>query len=170
LLSRDSKNSINPVFPKKEGGISLCGAGNPQVQACSLAPTGSAFKQFYYGRAYRAKNSLKVKLAREKWRKNNKDKILAYRKTYCKKNSLQYYLYQKRIGAAKSKALVCKAVKNGLLISLSKNVIQCTDCNNRATCYDHRDYNYPLDVEPVCVSCNNKRGAAIPVKINVPAI
>ena len=31
----------------------------------------------------------------------------------------------------------------------------------RATQYDHRDYNKPLEVTPVCPSCNGKRGAAI---------
>lgn len=32
----------------------------------------------------------------------------------------------------------------------------------RARDYDHRDYNKPLEVEPVCHSCNMKRGPGIP--------
>ena len=37
----------------------------------------------------------------------------------------------------------------------------CIDCGARATCWEHRDYNKPLDVEPTCQSCNSLRGAGI---------
>ena len=37
----------------------------------------------------------------------------------------------------------------------------CADCGKAASEYDHRDYNKPLDVEPVCRSCNIRRGSAI---------
>lgn len=40
---------------------------------------------------------------------------------------------------------------------------QCTDCSRPACQYDHRDYNRPLMVDPVCRSCNLRRGPAIPV-------
>ena len=66
-----------------------------------------------------------------------------------------FYLKQKAIGCVK------KAVQAGLLINLKKNDIKCTDCDNRASMYDHRDYTKPLEVEPVCRSCNIKRGSAI---------
>lgn len=36
----------------------------------------------------------------------------------------------------------------------------CVDCGKQAAVYDHRDYSKPLDVEPVCRSCNAKRGPA----------
>lgn len=36
----------------------------------------------------------------------------------------------------------------------------CVDCGKRAHDYDHRDYSKPLEVEPVCRSCNLKRGPA----------
>jgi hypothetical protein len=36
----------------------------------------------------------------------------------------------------------------------------CADCGQPARMYDHRDYTKPLDVEPVCGSCNQHRGAA----------
>lgn len=42
------------------------------------------------------------------------------------------------------------------------SVHACADCGTRAECYDHRDYNRPLDVVPVCRSCNVRRGSAIP--------
>lgn len=43
---------------------------------------------------------------------------------------------------------------------------QCTDCDVQATEYDHRDYNKPLDVAPVCHKCNLRRGRAIWKKWN----
>lgn len=54
---------------------------------------------------------------------------------------------------------VLKAVKKGDLPHISTQT--CTDCGKQAKHYDHRDYDKPLDVEPVCVSCNVKRGPAI---------
>lgn len=39
----------------------------------------------------------------------------------------------------------------------------CADCGAQAVCYDHRDYNKPLDLTPVCASCNLKRGRAVPL-------
>jgi hypothetical protein len=38
----------------------------------------------------------------------------------------------------------------------------CVDCGVPASEYDHRDYNEPLSVAPVCRKCNARRGAAIP--------
>lgn len=38
--------------------------------------------------------------------------------------------------------------------------LPCADCARPAQCYDHRDYDRPLDVAPVCRSCNQKRGPA----------
>lgn len=35
---------------------------------------------------------------------------------------------------------------------------ECVDCGDYSTMYDHRDYRYPLNVEPVCMSCNSRRG------------
>lgn len=35
---------------------------------------------------------------------------------------------------------------------------KCADCIGAASEYDHRDYNHPLKVVPVCHSCNIRRG------------
>jgi len=43
---------------------------------------------------------------------------------------------------------------------LPPETLKCTDCDKPATCYDHRDYDKPLDVAPVCNRCNTKRGPA----------
>ena len=61
---------------------------------------------------------------------------------------------------SKSIYYVSKAVKAGDIPHISTQ--SCVDCGKQAAAYDHRDYNKPLDVEPVCKSCNYKRGAAIP--------
>ena len=53
-----------------------------------------------------------------------------------------------------------RAVVAGLFPNLLEVETPCTDCGKRATVYDHRDYGRPLDVEPVCQSCNLKRGPA----------
>lgn len=37
----------------------------------------------------------------------------------------------------------------------------CVDCGAVAEVYDHRDYSKPLDVQPVCRSCNLKRGPGL---------
>jgi hypothetical protein len=38
----------------------------------------------------------------------------------------------------------------------------CVDCGAPAVFYDHRDYDKPFDVVPVCRSCNIRRGTAMP--------
>lgn len=56
---------------------------------------------------------------------------------------------------------VGRAIRAGELIRLTTNIIKCADCDERATQYDHRDYTKPLFVDPVCQSCNFKRGFAV---------
>ena len=56
---------------------------------------------------------------------------------------------------------VHKAIKNGSLPPLNGQV-QCADCAKEATEYDHRNYYKPLQVSPVCRSCNLKRGVGYP--------
>lgn len=40
--------------------------------------------------------------------------------------------------------------------------MSCVDCGAAAIGYEHRDYNKPLCVEPICGRCNILRGPAIP--------
>lgn len=65
----------------------------------------------------------------------------------------------KRTGASKAVADVGKAIRRGELPKAS--ALHCADCGGQASDYDHRDYNKPLDVQPVCRSCNKLRGPAI---------
>lgn len=51
------------------------------------------------------------------------------------------------------------AIVMGLLPKLSGSVA-CVDCERPAQVYDHRAYARPLDVQPVCRSCNSRRGPA----------
>lgn len=45
----------------------------------------------------------------------------------------------------------------------------CADCGGPATEYDHRDYQKPLEVEPVCRRCNLLRGPALNSKVTTPS-
>lgn len=62
--------------------------------------------------------------------------------------------------AYKSHKYVAAAIRDGYLPRPSS--LTCLDCGAPAQAYDHRDYNKPLDVEPVCHACNVKRGPALP--------
>ena len=63
---------------------------------------------------------------------------------------------------------VHKAKDRGELPHLMCGDIPCVDCGAPARDYDHRDYNKPLDVEPVCRRCNILRGPAIPADPPLP--
>ena len=64
-------------------------------------------------------------------------------------------------GGFKAHRQVKKAITSGILVSVKE--LKCLDCGNQAEIYDHKDYNKPLEVEPVCRSCNRIRGSAIPL-------
>lgn len=55
-------------------------------------------------------------------------------------------------------AEVHAAIRKGHLPAAKDH--RCVDCGKPARDYEHRDYTKPLDVVPVCRSCNVKRGAA----------
>lgn len=60
---------------------------------------------------------------------------------------------------ARAHQAVSNAVRDGLLQPARE--LACVDCSGPASEYDHRDYAKPLSVEPVCRSCNQKRGPAL---------
>lgn len=64
------------------------------------------------------------------------------------------------IAGADALRMVALAVKQGYLKPVKECI--CVDCGAPARAYDHRDYNKPLEVEPVCYRCNKIRGPAIP--------
>lgn len=53
---------------------------------------------------------------------------------------------------------VARARRSGDL--LPPSTYYCTDCGASAEHYDHRDYVKTLDIEPVCRTCNYRRGPA----------
>jgi hypothetical protein len=59
---------------------------------------------------------------------------------------------------SKARNIVSTLVRAGLLTKPAE--LACTDCGCPATCYDHRDYLKPTEVEPVCNECNAIRGSA----------
>lgn len=60
---------------------------------------------------------------------------------------------------SRAQKLVTNAIRAGRLAPASESL--CVDCGRWATVYDHRSYAAPLDVVPVCSSCNVKRGPAV---------
>lgn len=68
--------------------------------------------------------------------------------------------YSEAYWATRAIQAVNRAKRTGLLPDLSTGEYACTDCGGVASQYDHRDYARPLDVEPVCASCNIRRGTA----------
>ena len=67
------------------------------------------------------------------------------------------------IGSGRAYGHIRMALRNGSLPRITAET-KCVDCGSQATGYDHRDYNKPLDVEPVCQRCNVRRGPAIPYR------
>jgi hypothetical protein len=65
-----------------------------------------------------------------------------------------------RFWQSRAHSAVSAAIKRGLLPDLKTGLYACTDCGGVAHEYDHRDYGRPLDVQPVCRSCNKRRGTA----------
>jgi hypothetical protein len=57
---------------------------------------------------------------------------------------------------------VCRAVLFGRLPKITEKT-KCVDCGAVARVYDHRDYNRPIHVVPVCSRCNKLRGHAKPI-------
>lgn len=71
-------------------------------------------------------------------------------------SSASYYARIKDTAMNRAKGVVSVAVRMGRLPDVKQ--LRCSDCGERAACWEHRDYRYALWVEPVCVSCNSKRG------------
>ena len=65
-----------------------------------------------------------------------------------------------RVGEAQKlvRRAIVKAIKDGSL--KNPKDCACVDCGSVAMDYDHRSYARPLDVAPVCRSCNQRRGPA----------
>jgi hypothetical protein len=72
------------------------------------------------------------------------------------------------LGRHSAMVQVHTAVRTGRLARAS--LFRCADCPKQATEYEHRDYNRPLDVVPICRSCNLRRGPAIPLNGSLHAL
>lgn len=88
-----------------------------------------------------------------------------FRCVECKEKGLQRsnrYRDSDLIGRDQAMGFIQVAIRSGRLPHPS--TLECADCRAPATEYEHRDYSKPLAVEPICRSCNLKRGPAIPVR------
>jgi len=85
------------------------------------------------------------------------------RPKYCRLCIVNVQMKAAKVRRGNASSKVNRAKKKGLLPKLDGS-ITCCDCGNPAEVYDHRDYNEPLNVEPVCYSCNWHRGPAKSVK------
>lgn len=72
------------------------------------------------------------------------------------------------MGGLAAQAAVFRMRRDGIVPPPS--ACTCTDCGARAHDYDHRDYNKPKVVEPVCRGCNLRRGPAIPLRGSIERI
>jgi hypothetical protein len=70
----------------------------------------------------------------------------------------QWKAAERAIGARTAMKAVAYAVRNGRMQPAT--AFACTDCAASAEVYDHRDYSKQLQVEPVCLRCNARRGPA----------
>ena len=59
-----------------------------------------------------------------------------------------------------ARQILQSAINKGFLVPAYEH--DCVDCGAQAEDYDHRDYNKPLEVEPVCHRCNMKHGKGKP--------
>lgn len=73
-----------------------------------------------------------------------------------KEKDRAYYERVKGWLMSTSRSAVYIAVRSGKIPKAS--TFKCKDCDRQAEVYDHRDYAKPLKVQPVCRSCNSKRG------------
>jgi len=82
--------------------------------------------------------------------------------TVCRGQGLQIPRAPKRTWTGKdiAQAVVSNLIKSGDLAH--PKTCFCADCGKPAVEYEHRDYNFPERVEPICRACNLRRGPALP--------
>jgi len=88
------------------------------------------------------------------------NKLVAMRRwglAWCSEHE-PYWSRRRRLSSPAHVA-VAKAIRKGQLPH--PTTLKCTDCGEQAKCYDHRDYDKPLEVDAVCRGCNARRGPAI---------
>ena len=69
--------------------------------------------------------------------------------------------------ALRAQLAAASKVKNAIFYKriLPPTAFQCVDCGRKARDYEHRDYDEPLKVEPVCRACNIARGPATFIQV-----
>lgn len=144
------------------------------TKACSRCHAVRPLNEFnknraqYKGYSHYCRDCMKVWkwIYRERYRKQRN----AYQRLYRRLRPDLYSACRRRYvekGGLHANIVVLKMVGDGCLPNLKKTFIPCADCHiERAIRYDHRDYDKPAEVEPVCNRCNILRGAALPWRGN----
>lgn len=130
-----------------------------------------------YQKNYYLKNKEKILSKNKLWKQKNQDKTNQYSKKFREKNRkvlnaekrkrykklkstvnkiIVDYYNKKNISCYPLKAKKMFARRFSRKIKIPKRQL-CKKCKiNLATEKHHKDYNYPLDIEFVCVNCHNK--------------
>ncbi len=129
---------------------------NMEEKQCSTCKKVKILDEFANPKASYCKNCSNIYASI--WRKKNKEKIKGYTQR------------QIKMGQKHCLNTIQRAIKKGILPRLTTSDIKCVFCKkNRATVYEYRDYNKPLEVKPACRSCNGKIGSA-PIRVKTGRI
>lgn len=85
-----------------------------------------------------------------------------WNRRYCELCSVGNAFYRRYVNGQQDAVIAVNRIVSAGAISMARSC-KCVDCGRDAHAYDHRDYSRPLDIEPVCASCNAKRGPAKPL-------
>ena len=148
-MPKEFDNSNNADRAVSAGNMSKRVRGGPRIYRSEEARQ----RHLAYMRDYMRKHRSELQpKERRRYRSDEQRRLL--RIAAVRRLQLQRPLMLKAHRAVKS------AIKRGEL--LLPGFRDCSDCGKPATEYDHRDYTVPLQVEPVCHSCNVLRGAGYP--------
>jgi len=109
---------------------------------------------YWWGRNWQAKAAERGSVAATCGQCNRDyDKPVGIRARFCLDCTITNIVIQRR-----ASAMVARAIRHGELPKVSGHA--CYRCGSEASVYEHRDYTKPLDVRPVCRSCNGLLGRA----------
>jgi hypothetical protein len=76
------------------------------------------------------------------------------------RTDLGEYFHKQKWSAYAHRAVQIE-IEEGRLMKAGESGLSCVDCGKPAKHWEHRDYEKPLQIEPVCIGCNFRRGSAV---------